>query len=248
MPSVKSRTKLVVIKVNGYNKNLLTIKEIGQDSVEIISKGSSHNIPLNSGQALNIKSLGTVDKNNATKTQITVHPNLNSKIASIGIHYKLITNGKKQDAYAYITEVRLGERLYPIWTSLGRNLSRKSLNIRKGNLKKNSIISMWEGVSLDTKKDSLCYSIFVANKSIDFIIPEDFPRNVVVLKYAQFQIIIVYWLFNQPTKLRGISYYETTDPKGSARIGYMFHEILNFTNYMTLTLLNLYPYLPKLKN
>lgn len=248
MSSIKSRTKIITLKVNGFNKNILTIKDIGQDSVEIFSKGSSHNVPIIPGQVISPNNLNIIDKNEATQTQITVHPNLNSKIASIGIHYKLITKGQKQDFYAYVTNVRLGNRLFPVWTSLGRNVARKSLNIRKEKLKKYSVTTMWDGVSLDTKKDSLCYSIFVANKSIDFIIPEDFPKNVVVLKYAQFQLIIVYWLFNQPTKLRGISYYEPTDPKGNAKIGYMFHEILNFTNDMTTTFLDIYPYLPQLKN
>jgi len=242
----KQKTTVFVLKVNGFNKKILTIKEIGQESVEIYFKGSSHPIPFVSGTDLSRKNLRKINKSEVIKTQITVHPNLKSKIGSIGINYKFIANGIKKSKRADITNVRLGDRLFPVWTSLGSNVSRKSILIKKKDLLKNSILYLWKDSGLNTKNDSLCYSIFVANKSIEFIVPEDFPRNTFVLKYPQFQLIFVYWLFNQPTKLRGINYYETTDLQEVAKMGYEFHEMLNFTNFMTLQFLNFYPKLPKL--
>lgn len=247
MSSNKSKAIHIVLKVNGLYKNVLTLKKIGQESVEVFSKGSVHNISLKDMGNLEYKKLKRVDKTKATKTQITVHPNLKSKIGSIGIHYKMVTGRRKLDSYAYITDVRLGSRLFPVYTSLGRNVSRRSLSITKDKIRKYSVVQMWENGGLNTKRDTLCYSIIVANTNINFSIPEDFPRNVFTLKYTHFQLIIVYWLFNQPTKLRGINYFETTDPKGKAIRGYEFHEILNFTNFVILKYLDFCPYLPKLR-
>lgn len=246
MTSKRPKTNVFILKVNGFNKKILTIKEIGQDSVEIYFRGSSHPIPFLNETDLSQKNLRKIDKSNITKTQITVHPNLESKIGSIGVNYKFIINGVEKRRRADITDIRLGNRLFPVWTSLGGNVSRKSILTKKKDFLKNSVFNLWKDSGLNTKTDSLCYSIFIANKSIDFIIPEDFPRNTFVLKYPQFQLIFVYWLFNQPTKLRGINYYETTDLQKTAKLGYEFHEMLNFTNFMTLQFLKFYPKLPKL--
>ncbi len=238
--------KRICVKVGTNIKNFLTIKEISHGGVEIIFRGMSHQLPVNSNK-------GNIDFNSTDGGQIvykciTVHPNQESKIDTVGIHYKFQQHKKpiRSDFYAYIVNVKKGDKLFPIWTSMGRNVGRPSLNVSEKHLK-DEFVELWKDGGLDLSRDSLCYSIFICNPSIRFLFPKEFPRNTLIFKYKHFQLILVYWLFNQPTKYRGIDYFETTNPKGLASDGRLFHQMLNFTNDITLFYLELYNNLPSLK-
>ena len=78
---------------------------------------------------------------------------------------------------------------------------------------------------------------------MQFVFPEEFPRNTVSLRFKHFQIIFLYWLFNRPTRFRGTTFTFSTAPMKYAD-GFEFHKVLNFTNDMTLAHSSVYDTLP----
>jgi hypothetical protein len=72
--------------------------------------------------------------------------------------------------------------------------------------------------------------------------PEDFPRNAISITSQHFQVLFLYWLFNQPTRFRGTTLTFSTPEKYVN--GFEFHDALNFTNDMTLSHSKVYATLP----
>jgi len=229
-----------VIANNGGLQNFLSIKETRAGDLIISTRGKQHSasVGLEEVDATQFK------KSSVTTSSITVHPNLASKIGSITINYKDNVGGNQERKVAGVLDVKSGERLFPIITSIGRNIGRPGLTIDRSKYEKKNFIELWPGNEIDLVRDSLAYSVLVANRNVGFVFPEDFPRNSVPLVFQHFQVLFLYWLFNQPTKFRGTTLTFSTPEKYVN--GFEFHEALNFTNDIMLAHMQVYPSLPEL--
>jgi len=230
-------THRFVVTTNGNLQNFLSIKETKAGDLIISPRGKQHSASVGSEAATTTH----VDDKPITTSNITVHPNLNSEIGSISINYKDNVGGSHDRKVAGVLDVKSGQRLFPITTSIGRNVGRPRLSIDRS--KYQNLIELWPGNGIDLTRDSLAYSVLVANPKIRFVFPEDFPRNVVSLAFQHFQIVFLYWLFNQPTKFKGTTLTFSTPEKYMN--GFEFHEALNFTNDITLAHLEVYSSLPE---
>jgi hypothetical protein len=145
-------------------------------------------------------------------------------------------------------DVRHGARLAPIYGSVGSDLTTDRLDIDERLLGSADEIELWPGQSITSQKDSVCYLVGVANRNVQFLIPEDFPRNFEPKFTRNFQVIFFYWLFNQPVKLRGTSlaFGGTLQVSAHPQLGLELHEVLNLTNDLTLEHLRRYPSYPAL--
>lgn len=204
----------------------------------ISPRGKRHVAPVGTETATSANVGGSA----ITTSSMTVHPNLNSNTGSISINYKDNAGGDKERKVAGVLDVKAGERLFPVITSIGRNIDRPNLTIDRGKHKKDNLIELWPGVGIDLARDSLAYSVLVANRNICFMFPEDFPRNTIALTFQHLQVLFLYWLFNQPTRFRGTT-LTFSMPERYVN-GFEFHEVLNFTNDMTLSHARVYETLP----
>ena len=232
-------THRFVVTTNGNLQNFLSIKETKAGDLIISTRGKRHSAPIGSEAATSTH----IDDKAITTSSITVHPNLNSEIGSISINYKDNVGGSQECKVAGVLDVKSGQRLFPVITSIGRNVGRPRLSIDGSKYPNENLIELWPGNGIDLTRDSLAYSILVANPKIRFVFPEDFPRNAVPLAFQHFQILFFYWLFNQPTKFRGTTLTFSTPEKYMN--GFEFHEALNFTNDITLAHLEVYSSLPE---
>jgi hypothetical protein len=220
-------------------QNFLKIEETSGGDLIISPRGKRHSAPVGSETAAS----ANVDGSATTTSSITVHPNLNSNTGSISINYKDNVGGIIERKVAGVLDVKAGQRLFPIITSIGRNINRPSLTIDRGKYEKDNLIELWPGVRIDLARDSLAYSVLVANPNIRFMFPEDFPRNTISMTFQHLQVLFLYWLFNQPTRFRGTTLTFSTPDKYVN--GFEFHEALNFTNDMTLSHSTVYATLPE---
>ena len=227
-----------VISTNAGLQNFLKIEETKSLDLIISPRGKRHSAPVGSEGAASTD----VDGSITDASSITVHPNLKSETGSISINYKDKLGGNSERKVAGVLDVREGHRLFPVVTSIGRNISRPSLTVDRGKYPKDRFFELWPGTGIDPDKDSLAYSVLVSNRDIRFVFPEDFPRNAVSLLFKHFQIIFLYWLFNKPTKFRGTTLIFSTP--GKYVNGFEFHEVLNFTNDVTLAHSSVYETLP----
>jgi hypothetical protein len=227
-----------VIGTKAGLQNFLKIEETRTDDLIISPRGKRHSAPVGSETATS----ANVDEPAITTSSITVHPNLNSEIGSISINYKDNVGDNIERKVAGVLDVKAGQRLFPIITSTGRNINRPSLTIDRGKYEKDNLIELWPGAGIDLERDSLEYSVLVANRNIRFMVPDDFPRNTIALTFQHLQVLFLYWLFNQPTWLRGTTLTFSTPEKYVN--GFEFHEALNFTNDMTLSHSKVYETLP----
>lgn len=232
-------THRFVITHNGGLQNFLSIKETYSGDLIISTRGKQHVAPVGSEAA----TATDLDVKAITTSSITVHPNLNSEIGSISINYKDNVGGHQERRVAGVLDVKSGQRLFPVITSIGRNIGRPRLSIDRTKYENENLIELWPGNGIDLARDSLAYSVLIANPKIQFIFPEDFPRNTVSLVFQHFQVLFLYWLFNQPTKFRGTTLTFSTPEKYLN--GLEFHEALNFTNDITLSHLQVYSSLPE---
>lgn len=220
-------------------QNFLKIEETRTGDLIVSPRGKRHVTPVGSESA----ATANVDSSAITTSSITVHPNLNSDTGSISINYKDgIDNSGQERKVAGIFDVKEGQRLFPIITNIGRNIGVRNLTIDRSKYEKDNLIELWPGTGIDLERDSLAYSVLVANPNIRFRLPEDFPRNTIVLMFQHLQVLFMYWLFNQPTKFRGTTLTFSTPEKYVN--GFEFHEVLNFTNDMTLSHARVYETLP----
>lgn len=182
-------------------------------------------MPINPSHCLTgAKEPAEVNPTRATISSITIHPNLNSPHGSVTVHYKdQVGSSPATKIRGGALGVRLGDRWLPVVTSIGRNVARPALLLgEKGS--KDHLVELWPGTGINLKKDSLAYSLFVANRNIDYIVPDEMPRNVEKLAFKHFQVLLFYWLFNRPTKLRGttvVHYIGEQYP-----MGLQFHEAI----------------------
>jgi hypothetical protein len=219
-------------------QNFLKIEETRIGDLIISPRGKRQVDPVGSESALS----ANVDSSSITTSSITVHPNLNSSTGSISINYKDSFGGNIERKVAGVLDVKAGRRLFPIIASIGRNINSPSLTIDRGKYEKDNLIELWPGAGIDLGRDSLAYSVLVANPNIRFMFPEDFPRNTTSITFQHFQVLFLYWLFNQPTRFRGTTL--TFSTPGIYVSGFEFHEALNFTNDMTLSHSKVYATLP----
>lgn len=231
-------THRFVIANNGGLQNFLSIKETRAGDLILSTRGKQHSVPVNSETAATTH----VEDGSITTSSITVHPNLKSEIGSITVNYKDNVGGNQERKVAGVLDVKFGKRLFPIITSIGRNIGRPGLTINSSKFQGENLIELWLGNEIDLARDSLAYSVLVANRDMQFVFPEDFPRNSVSLVFQHFQVQFLYWLFNKPTKFRGTTITFSTPEKYVN--GFEFHEALNFTNDITLAHLQVYPSLP----
>ena len=68
-------------------------------------------------------------RNPVMSSSITIHPNLNADIGSITIDYKDVVRGNEERKIAGVLDVKFGQRLFPIITSIGRNIGPPGLTI-----------------------------------------------------------------------------------------------------------------------
>ena len=211
-------------------QNFLKIEETRADDLIISPRGKRHSAPVGSETATSANAGVPA----ITTSSITVHPNLGSEIGSIAINYKDNVGNNIERKVAGVLDVKAGQRLFPILTSIGRNIERPSLTINREKYKNDKLIELWPGTGIDLERDSFAYSVLVANRNIRFMFPEDFPRNTMVLTFQHLQVLFLYWLFNQPTRFRGTTLTFSTTPEKYVN-GFEFHEALNFTNDITLS-------------
>lgn len=230
-----------IVAVNGNCQNFLSVKETPKGDLIVSLRGKRHTVPIPASP----EALATIDIRRPTISSITIHPNLESTAGSITVHYKDKTG---EDPLLKMAGgalgVRLGDRLHPVITSIGRNVSSPNLTI-KSRSSTDRYVELWPGQGLNLTSDSLAYSLLVANKDINFIFPEDFPRNVECLRFEHFQVFLIYWLFNFPTKLRCSTLTHHAD---QYPVGLELHEALNFTNDVTQAHLGIYASFPDLPN
>jgi len=219
-------------------QNFLKIEETKTGDLIVSPRGKRHVAPVGSESATS----ANVDSSAITTSSITIHPNLNSNTGSISINCKDNVGRNKDRKVAGVLDLKAGQRLFPILTSIGRNINRPSLTIDRGKYEKDNLIELWPGAGIDLERDSLAYSVLIANPNIRFMFPDDFPRNTIPMTFQHIQVLFLYWLFNQPTRFRGtILTFSTPDKYVN---GFEFHEALNFTNDMTLSHSKVYATLP----
>jgi hypothetical protein len=219
-------------------QNFLKIEETKTGDLIVSPRGKRYVVPVGSESATS----ANVDSSAITTSSITIHPNLNSNTGSISINYKDNVGRNKERKVAGVLDVKAGQRLFPILTGIGRNINRPSLTIDRGKYDKDNLIELWPGAGIDLERDSLAYSVLIANPNIRFMFPDDFPRNTISMTFQHFQVLFLYWLFNQPTRFRGTTLIFSTPDKYVN--GFEFHEALNFTNDMTLSHSKVYATLP----
>lgn len=212
-------THRFVIANNGGLQNFLSIKETRAGDLILSTRGKQHSAPVGSEEVATTH----VGKSSITTSSITVHPNLGSEIGSITINYKDNVGGNQERKVVGVLDVKLGERLFPIITSIGRNISRPGLTIHRSKFENKNLIELWPGNGIDLTRDSLAYSVLVANRNVGFVFPDDFPRSSVPLVFQHFQVLFLYWLFNQPTRFRGTTLTFSTPEKYVN--GFEFHEL-----------------------
>lgn len=219
-------------------QNFLKIEETRIGELIVSPRGKQHVAPVGSKSAVS----ANVDSSAITTSSITVHSNLTSNMGSISINYKDNVGRNKERKVAGVFDVKAGQRLFPIITSIGRNINRSSLTIDRDKYEKDNLIELWPGTGIDLERDSLAYSVLIANPTMRFMFPENFPRNTISMTFQHFQVLFLYWLFNQPTRFRGTTLTFSTPEKYVN--GFEFHEALNFTNDMTLSHSKAYATLP----
>lgn len=213
-------------------RNFLKIKETKKGDVIVSPRGKRHSVSIKD------RASNQVDEEQATVTNITIHPNLKSEIGSISVNFKDDQGGKQTKRVSGLLGVKNNERMYPVLASVGRNLSTPRLAYDTAAPPKGDVYELWESHGIHMKSDSLAYVLAVCNKDLQIVFPEDFPRNYKFFEFQHIKLVLFYWLFNWPTKLRGTSL--RLDTNGEYLPGLEPHELLNLTNDLTMVHLNHY--------
>lgn len=222
------------VKAKGKTRNFLTLKDTKNGDIIVSQRGQFY-----SGDFGDFSLTGKQSE----LTNITVHPNLKSRIGSISVNYKRKAGFTESRKIAHVLGVKHSTKLFPIYSSIGRNLHSPSCEFPSNKAKKAALIELWPETGLEQSRDSLAFMLLVANRNINFIIPDEFPRNVRTLKFRHLQVIVFYWLFNQPTK----SYWSNFIPANGEDFfgeGMELHEALNYSNDLTMLHAEHYEALP----
>lgn len=228
----------IILETEYGTRNFLKILETGKGDLIISPRGVRHSVSANEYQSSDIR------ESEAVVINITIHPNLKSEIGSISVNIKDKKYGAEMKRVVGLLGVKEDIRMYPILASVGRNLSVPRLNYDQENPPKGASFELWEGNGIRLKSDSLAYVLAVCNKDLVINFPEDFPRNVKFFKFKHMKLVLFYWLFNQPTKLRGTSL--RIDTQGEYIPGMEPHELLNLTNDLTMAHLSHYEHFENL--
>lgn len=164
-----------VVRVGGKPRNFLKLTETPSGDLVISQRDRFY-----SGKPGIFSVAGKPDE----LTNITVHPNLKSRIGSITVNYKRKSGETKSRKIAHVLGVKHSDRLFPVYASIGRNLHSRWCDVSVTKEQKAKLIELWPSVGLDQSRDSLAFMLFVANRQVAFSISEDFPRNVMPLLFA----------------------------------------------------------------
>jgi hypothetical protein len=213
-----------VVVANGKPRNFLSLRETAKGDVIVSQRGRFHSGPF---------CAFSVAKKSDEITNVTVHPNLRSELGTVTINYKRLSGKAESRKIAHVLGVRQAERLFPVYASIGRNLIAPSCDLPASKAAKAKLVELWPNGSIDVERDSLAFMLLIANPKVRFLIPEDFPRNTIVIPFSYFQAVVFYWAFNQPTK----PYWSNFIPMPGDRFlghGFQLHEALNYTNDLTM--------------
>ena len=107
-----------VINTNAGLQNFLKIEETKSEDVIISPRGKRHSAPGGSEGAAST----SVESSKVITQSITIHPNRESEnLGGIKINYKDNFGSNSERKVAGIMEVKKGQKLFPIITSIGRN-------------------------------------------------------------------------------------------------------------------------------
>lgn len=213
-----------VVRVGGKPRNFLKLTETPSGDLVISQRGRFY-----SGKPGIFSVAGKADE----LTNITVHPNLKSRIGSITVNYKRKSGKTESRKIAHVLGVKHSDRLFPVYASIGRNLHSRWCDVSETKAQKAKLIELWPSVGLDQSKDSLAFMLFVANRQAAFTMPGGLPCNFIPLLFARLQVLTFFWLFNRPTKPYWSNFVAFADDNFFG-VGMEFHEAVNYTNDLTL--------------
>jgi hypothetical protein len=223
-----------VVSVEGKQRNFLKLQERINGDIILSQRGRFH-----AGQFDDFSDNNKIDE----ITNITVHPSLQSGNGIITINYKRIPGSISAQKVAYVLGVKNGDKLFPVYTSIGRNLISPSCDLPKAKPNKEKLIDLWPGADLDVKENSLAFMLLVANPTSRLDIPDDFTRNSLIISFKYLQVIVFYWLFNRPTKSHWSNFLPMLGDKSYCE-GFEFREALDYTYELSDLHANKYESMP----
>jgi hypothetical protein len=223
-----------VVRVEGKQRNFLSLQETNSGDIILSQRGRFF-----AGQFDDLS-----DKNKTEEiTNITVHPSLQSTNGIITINYKRMPGSSTAHKIAYVLNVKNGDKLFPVYTSIGRDLTAPSCDLPARKANKTHHVDLWPDSELDIKQDSLAFMLLVANAKSQLPIPANFPRNSLTIQFLHLQVVVFYWLFNRPTKFTWSNFIPVLGDKYHGE-GFEFQEALNYTNEVTMLHADKYESMP----
>jgi hypothetical protein len=213
-----------VVRVEGKPRNFLTLQETNNGDIILLQRGKFH-----AGQFNDFSGKNKIEES----TNITVHPSLLSTSGIITINYKRMPGSNIAQKIAYVLDVKNGDKLFPVYTSIGRDLTTPSCDLPETRAKKSHLVDLWPDVELDIEQDSLAFMLLVANPQSQLLIPDSFPRNSLIIHFKHLQVVVFYWKFNRPTKFTWSNFIPMLGDKYYG-VGFEFQEALNYTNWVTM--------------
>lgn len=223
-----------VVKVEGNLRNFLKLRDTPNGDIIISQRGQFYSGVLGAF---------SVTGKQSQLTNITVHPNLRSRLGSISVNYKRKSGATESRKIAHVLGVKHSTRLFPVYTSIGRDLHSPSCDLPSAKTKRTELVELWPETGLDQSRDSMAFMVLLANPNVDFPIPDDFPRNVWISIFVHLQVIVFYWLFNRPTKPYWSNFVPVLGDTFHGE-GMELHEALNYTNDLTMSHASHYETLP----
>ena len=228
----------LIINTNYGYRNFLKLKETQNDDIIVATRGLHHRVGMNKADSKQ------TDLSEAVTENVTIHPNLNSQIGSISVHYKDKIGGVETKSLAGVLGVRKNVLLFPIISYVGENISVIRLAYDAYNPPKGDVFELWEPDGIDLSTNSLAYILAVCNRDLKINFPRDFPRNIKYFRFKHLKLILFYWLFNQPTKFRGTSL--RVDTHEEYLPGLEVDQLANLTNQITMKHCEMYPEYPNI--
>lgn len=228
-----------MVNTAGGLSNFLTIIETPNGDVCIHDRGAHTSAELQVDGALQLLD----DYEKRVSTQITVHPNLQSKNSTVTVNYKTVQQGAELSrSVVSALEVRQGARFFPVLASVGINVAAPKQMVRPGQYQRDRQIHLWPGQCFDWSIQSLGFSIFICNPDMVLTVPQGTPEVVQVIKFKHLQVVFVYWAVDKPT--RGASVSQLPLPSGEALVGLDLQDIGNFIGNIATAHSQFYDKLP----
>lgn len=214
-----------VVRVAGKQRNFLKLQERNNGDIILSQRGKFY-----AGQFDDLSVGNKIEE----LTNITVHPSLRSMKGIVTINYKRKPGSDIAQKIAYVLDVKNGDKLFPVYTSIGRDLTAPSCDLpdAKTTTKKSRLFDLWPDAELDIEQNSLAFMLLVANPTSQLPLPDNFPRNTLTIQFSHLQVVVFYWLFNRPTKFTWSNFIPMSGDKYYGE-GFEFHEALAYTNEVT---------------